>query len=92
MLTFLYVVHFIVSKQPGDIRRGGGTRKTDEQDMRGRMVFGNKHEQNRACYIRRGPPFGKVFAVPRAAPRMAPMADMKGREMKRRKHALSPHT
>ena len=38
------------------------------------------------------PPFGKDFAVPRAEPRMAPMADMEAVMVKRCKHAFSLHT
>jgi hypothetical protein len=80
VFTFRYVVHFVFRKQTGDIRWGGGTGKTGEFDMNGRMVLGNEREQNGVCFTNEGPPFGKYLAALKTKPRNAPLADMGGSE------------
>lgn len=42
VFTFLYVMHFMLRKQTGEIRRGGGAGNTIEPDMKFRKALGNE--------------------------------------------------
>ena len=61
VFTFLYVLHSMLCKQTGDIRRGGGAGKTSESDMGGRMVLRDEREQNEVCFTDGGPTFWQRF-------------------------------